>query len=142
MSQAGCRGSPGAIDGATASANSIAVNPGNGDLAYIAGAFIVVYGVKTSRQEKFLKNEKGRSYQCVAYSPNGQYLAAGDASSRQPEITVWKINDMESNGRGYQVHCHLSGHRFGIQSLKFSPNMDYLISLGDPNDRGLFVWDF
>lgn len=49
---------------------------------------------------------------------------------------------MESNGRGYIVKYHLLGHRFGIQSLKFSPNMDYLISLGDSNDRGLMVWDF
>lgn len=49
---------------------------------------------------------------------------------------------MEQNGRGYQVMYHLSGHRFGIQSLKFSPMEDYLISLGDPTDRGLFVWDF
>ncbi len=24
----------------------------------------------------------------------------------------------------------------------FSPNMLYLISLGDSNDRGLFVWDW
>jgi WD40 repeat protein len=24
----------------------------------------------------------------------------------------------------------------------FSPNFEYLISLGDNNDRGLFVWDW
>ena len=34
------------------------------------------------------------------------------------------------------------GHKYGISLLKFSPNMDYLVSLGDANDRGLFVWDF
>jgi WD40 repeat protein len=78
----------------------------------------------------------------LAFSPNGQYLAAGDSSTRQPEITIWHINELEKNGRGYTQQYRLSGHRFGIQSLKFSPNMDYLISLGDANDRGLFVWDF
>ena len=26
--------------------------------------------------------------------------------------------------------------------MKFTPNVDYLISIGDANDRGLFVWDF
>jgi len=25
------------------------INPNNGDIAYIAGAFIVIYGVKTSK---------------------------------------------------------------------------------------------
>ena len=49
---------------------------------------------------------------------------------------------MEDNGRNYEFKYRLSGHRFGIQCVKFSPNMDYLISLGDANDRGLFVWDF
>lgn len=24
----------------------------------------------------------------------------------------------------------------------FSPNLNYLLSLGDANDRGLFVWDW
>ena len=49
---------------------------------------------------------------------------------------------MEKNGRGYELKYTLKGHKFGIQTIKFSPNCDYLISLGDANDRGLFVWDF
>ena len=58
----------------------MAVNPNNGDIAYIAGAFVVIYGVKTSRQEKFLQNERGRAFQCLAFSPDGKYLAAGDSA--------------------------------------------------------------
>ena len=69
-------------------------------------------------------------------------MAAGDASNKQPEITVWEVDEMEKNGRGYTQKYTLSGHKYGIQSIKFSPNIDYLISLGDANDRGLFVWDF
>ena len=60
----------------------MAVNPKNGDIAYIAGAFVVIYGVKTSRQEKFLQNERGRAFQCIAFSGNGVYLAAGDSSTK------------------------------------------------------------
>ena len=37
---------------------------------------------------------------------------------------------------------HLQGHKYGIESIVFSPRNDFLISLGDPNDRGLFVWDW
>lgn len=36
----------------------------------------------------------------------------------------------------------MKGHKYGIESLQFSPNNEYLISLGDQNDRGLFVWDW
>jgi WD40 repeat protein len=42
----------------------------------------------------------------------------------------------------YEEIKHLKGHKFGIESVMFSPNLDYLISLGDNNDRGLFVWDW
>jgi len=37
---------------------------------------------------------------------------------------------------------HLKGHKYGIESVVFSPKNDFLISLGDVNDRGLFVWDW
>jgi WD40 repeat protein len=36
----------------------------------------------------------------------------------------------------------LRGHKFGIECLKFAPNNNFLISLGDPQDKGLFVWDW
>jgi mitogen-activated protein kinase binding protein 1 len=36
----------------------------------------------------------------------------------------------------------LKGHKYGVECLKFTINAEYLISLGDPNDRGLFVWDW
>ena len=68
MSQCGSSGSSNTIDGANSSASSMAINPKNGDIAYIAGAFIVIYGVKSSRQELFLKNDKNRAFQCLAYS--------------------------------------------------------------------------
>ena len=134
MSQSGCSNSSPVIEPWISSGASIAICPKNGDVAYIAGAFIVIYGVKTSIQEKFLKNEKNRTFQCLAYSPQGKYLAAGDCSTRSPEITIWHINDLEQNGRGYEIKHRLDGHRFGIQQLKFSPMEDYLISLGDSND--------
>lgn len=36
----------------------------------------------------------------------------------------------------------LKGHKFGVEALKFSPNSNILVSLGDLNDKGLFVWDW
>lgn len=49
---------------------------------------------------------------------------------------------MSKNGRDYSLSYKLKGHKFGIQMLRFSPNSDYLVSLGDANDKGLFIWDF
>ena len=39
------------------------------------------------------------------------------------------------------VKC-LKGHKFGVESVKFSPDSKILISLGDQNDKGIFVWDW
>lgn len=36
----------------------------------------------------------------------------------------------------------LKGHKYGVEALRFSPDSKYLISLGDTNDKGLFVWDW
>ena len=37
---------------------------------------------------------------------------------------------------------HLKGHKFGVECLKFAPKNNFLISLGETNDKGLFVWDW
>lgn len=34
----------------------------------------------------------------------------------------------------------LSEHTFGVRSIAFSPNSQYLATLGDTNDGFLFVW--
>ena len=80
-----------------------------------------------------------RSYSCLAFSPDGKYLAAGEGAFKQPEITIWEI---EKESGEYKEIKHLRGHKYGIESVMFSPNMLYLISLGDANDRGLFVWEW
>ena len=114
MSQSGCSGSSYAIDGALSSATSIAISPRNGDLAYIAGAFVVVYGMKSSRQEKFLKSARNRTFQCLAFSPDGSYLAAGASCMRSPEITIWSISESDKGKSIYKLVHSLVGHRFGI----------------------------
>ena len=42
----------------------------------------------------------------------------------------------------YVESKHLRGHKYGIESVLFSTDCKYLISLGDANDKGLFVWDW
>jgi hypothetical protein len=48
MSQSGCNGSSSVIEGNVSSNTSMAINPLNGDIAYLAGSFIVIYNIKTS----------------------------------------------------------------------------------------------
>jgi WD40 repeat protein len=87
---------------------------------------------------RYLYSRNQRSYSCLTFSNNGKYLAAGEGAFRQPEITIWEIS---IDGQYTEIKT-LKGHKYGIESVMFSPNLNYLISLGDINDRGLFVWDW
>jgi hypothetical protein len=65
-------------------------------------------------------------------------LAAGEGQGKAPMITIWEIS-MDSF---YAPIKELRGHKIGIESVMFSLNLMYLISLGDAEDRGLIVWDW
>ncbi|KAJ3098936.1 hypothetical protein HDU97_003573 [Phlyctochytrium planicorne] len=57
-----------------------------------------------------------KSVSCVAFSPDGGYLAAGE-SGHQPRIVIW---DYANN----TIISELRGHKFGIAAITFSPNQN------------------
>lgn len=70
-------------------------------------------------------------------------MAAGESAFRQPEIAVWEITYSENNKVDhYKMLKCFKGHKFGVEAVRFSLNSKILISLGDQNDKGLFVWDW
>jgi WD40 repeat protein len=117
--------------------NQLTINPDSGEIAYPVGSIVCLYNPKSNKQTRFFSNEKNRNFRSVAFSEDGQYLAAGEGTTKQPEITIWKLIPEEEP----IVYATLKGHKLSIEALLFSPNSRYLISLGDENDKGLFVWD-
>ena len=65
-------------------ANAIQVNPANGDLVYLAGSYLVIYSPKDAKQTQFLSSRTSRPFQCMQFSNDGKYLAAGESAFRQP----------------------------------------------------------
>jgi WD40 repeat protein len=65
----------------------------------------------------------------IAYSPDGQMLAASDSSG---EIRIWRVQDG-------QCLLTCSGHTNWIRAISFSPDGQYLASASD--DRTLKIWD-
>lgn len=117
------------------STNSMALNKTSGEIAYPAGSMIVIYNSITNKQTKFITSPNKRSFSCLTYSKDGKFLIAGEGTCKNPEINVWDM-------RNDNPPISLKGHKFGIQVLLFSPDNRYLVSIGDDNDKGLFVWDW
>lgn len=96
-----------------------------------------MYDVSSSKQINHVFNQNSRIFSCVAFSPDGRFLATGEGTSRQPEIAIWELG-----GNTGAAIKKLKGHRYGIECLQFSPNGSHLVSVGTEHDKGMFVWDW
>ncbi|KAJ1441473.1 hypothetical protein B484DRAFT_390733 [Ochromonadaceae sp. CCMP2298] len=101
-----------------------------GDLFYTAGCFVVRYNAESNKQRGFYKASKAISSLCV--SSDGRYLAVGERGV-SPVTTVWNIDR-------YEKVATLSGHKHGVGCAAFSPNGQYLVTVGFKADRQLILW--
>ncbi|KAL4430471.1 hypothetical protein ABPG74_013321 [Tetrahymena malaccensis] len=126
------------------SKHNMLINPLSGELYYIAGSTIVVYNIEQNVQKKYIQSPNKRNIVCICLSKDCRYLAAGEGTSKQPEIIIWDLQQVFSNNsqEGDKPLKQLKGHKIGLKMLFFSPNLKYIISIGDENDKGLFVWDW
>ena len=79
---------------------------------------------------------KTKAASCVALSPDGKLMAVGE-TGHKPRVLLFSTakdgpRDIPQNA--------LSEHTFGVRCLAFSPDSQYLASLGDTNDGFLYIW--
>ncbi|KAJ5666369.1 uncharacterized protein N7477_008817 [Penicillium maclennaniae] len=80
--------------------------------------------------------ERIKAVTSVSISPNGRFLAVGE-TGYNPRVLIF------STARDTLPDVPLSilnDHTFGVRSLAFSPDSQYLATLGNVNDGFLFVW--
>ena len=114
--------------------DGLILHPDNETLIFPIGSQVVVRNVLT-RQDRFLKGHTN-DISAVTISNSGKYLATGQKtySGFKADIIVWNLETMSL------VH-RFSIHKYLIQSLSFSYNDKYLVSLGGVQDNYLIVWD-
>lgn len=82
-----------------------------------------------------------RPFRCVAISPCGNYLAAGEGAGRTPQVLVF-----DRSLRKPGPIAQLNGHYHGIRLVAWSATGKFLVSAGegdsDHGDAMLFAWSW
>ncbi|KAK2758340.1 hypothetical protein FQN54_004188 [Arachnomyces sp. PD_36] len=80
--------------------------------------------------------ERIKAVTSISISPNGRFLAVGE-TGYNPRVLIFSTAKDSLLDVPLSI---LSEHTFGVRSLAFSPNSQYLATLGDVNDGFLFIW--
>nr|KMM70694.1 WD repeat-containing protein [Coccidioides posadasii RMSCC 3488] len=80
--------------------------------------------------------ERIKAVTSVALSPNGRFLAVGE-TGYNPRVLIFSTANDSPSDIPLSI---LAEHTFGVRSLAFSPDSQYLATLGDINDGFLFIW--
>uniref|UniRef100_A0A914WB24 Mitogen-activated protein kinase-binding protein 1 n=1 Tax=Plectus sambesii TaxID=2011161 RepID=A0A914WB24_9BILA len=59
----------------------------------------------------------------------------------EPCVRVWELYDKNQQWVGTPV-TELKNHQLGIACVRFSPNGQQLVSVGNPHDKSIVVWDW
>jgi WD40 repeat protein len=93
---------------------------------------VVLWDAVRFERIRSLSNAGCNPVQIVAYSPDGRHVAVGELSASPVDVTLVDPNTGE-------VHKRLTGHRFGVNAMAFSPDGEFLATAG--GDRCIKLWN-
>ncbi|KAL2833001.1 quinon protein alcohol dehydrogenase-like superfamily [Aspergillus cavernicola] len=92
--------------------------------------------VETPSPRAWSSRERVKAVTSVAISPNGRLLAVGE-TGYNPRVLIFSTAKDAPPDIPLSI---LTEHSFGVRALAWSPNSQYLATLGDVNDGFLFIW--
>ncbi|CAF1232697.1 unnamed protein product [Rotaria sordida] len=119
--------------GFTSISNAV-VGQDHSTIVYAAGSTAVLYDINTQKQD-FIINTARKAITSLSISPDGRYLATGECG-HDPKVRVWDLTGDKT------VCIELGDHKFAIDSVCFSPNVDRLVSIGSLHDGNIYVWSW
>ncbi|KAL9087853.1 MAG: hypothetical protein Q9165_006415 [Trypethelium subeluteriae] len=80
--------------------------------------------------------ERVKAATAVSFSPDGRFLAVGETGYK-PRVLVFAADDNRSSDSPL---ASMAEHSYGVQCVAFSPDSQFLASLGNINDGFLHIW--
>ncbi|RPA86214.1 WD40 repeat-like protein [Ascobolus immersus RN42] len=80
--------------------------------------------------------ERIKAATCVAFSPDGKWLAVGE-SGYNPRVLIFSLAPDASSDLPVAA---MAEHTFGVRKVAFSPCSRYLASIGTINDGFVYIW--
>jgi WD40 repeat protein len=114
--------------------SGLILHPDNEHLIFPLGCTLVLRNL-LKRTQAFLQGHDNQ-VNCITVSKSGKYLASGQKTFMgfPADVIIW---DFE--GRR-EIH-RLSLHKVAVVSLAFSPDEQYLATLGGQDDNSLVIWN-
>ncbi|KAF2748938.1 WD repeat protein-like protein [Sporormia fimetaria CBS 119925] len=81
--------------------------------------------------------ERIKAATCLSFSPDGRFLAVGETGYKPRVLIFSTAPDAPSD----TPLSSLSDHTYGVRCVAFSPDSQYLASLGSVNDGFLYIWN-
>ena len=110
----------------------------NGKAVYPAAALGIVMDLTSKDQQFFSMHDD--DVVCLAIHPSKKYAATGQMAhigkSRALELHIWDVETMQG------VACLSGFHRRAIKHVEFSPNGNWVLSIGEDDDHSLAVYDW
>lgn len=114
---------------------SLVAHPDQRHLLYALGACIVIRDVNDPHTSDFFYGHNDK-ISCLAVSRSGRYVASGQVTHPgfQADVCVFDFAERRL------LHRMLL-HKVKVQALAFSPDEQFLASVGGPDDNTVVLWD-
>lgn len=114
----------------------LCLHPGDEHMIYPLGSTIVIKHLLSNSQTFLQSNGHTREVSCIDLSLSGKYLASGEETHMGfgAQGIIWDIET-------YEIKHKLNLHKGKIQAIAFSPDENFLATLGGRDDNKLVIWD-
>ena len=119
---------------------SISYSKLNGLISLISGPYIILYDLSLDKQISFIKNPNNKIISCVKFNEKGNILATGEGNCKNGEMRLYQVN-YDKNEISIKSIMNYKVHRGGIDKILFIRNDEYILSIGNNEDKTICLMD-